>query len=92
MFSLTKHKIGVLAVLVSIFLIHTILVSNGYTGFFYERLRDIAVVVIALVLCTYYVNDVLHAEGGWPSLLIANFFILIAVIHALRLFFGGLLC
>ena len=90
---INKHKIGILVILLLVFLIHAVLVSNGYTFYAYERFRDISVATIALILCIYNIKYSLKESRNWVTyLIIANLFVLIFVIHILRLLFGGLQC
>jgi|TARA_Y100000310_G_scaffold338084_1_gene426809 hypothetical protein len=82
---------GVIALLV-IFLSHTILLTKGYTFYAYEVFRDMSIILIGLTLSGYYIFHFLKEKNSIPSLILANMFIMITVIHLLRLIFGGLLC
>ena len=88
---IAKYKIFFILIIIG--LRHTILISQGYTSIFYERLRDVVFSILTLFFIIYFVN--LHkriSQFDIIYLIIANLFVLIFVIHLLRLIFGGLPC
>lgn len=90
---ITKYKIVLMVILIIIVLSHTILISNGYTFYFYERLRDLFISIAAMILIIYNINCFKKKnKSAIIYLILANFFVLIFIIHLLRLFFGGLQC
>ena len=88
-----KHKILFIVILTIIVLVHTIFISHGYTFFFYERLRDVVFSIFAMLMIIY--NSIILLKKSQFEILyliIANLYVLIFVIHLLRLIFGGLPC
>jgi len=86
-----KYIFGI-SILFFIFLVHTILITKGYTIPAYEAFRNISIILMSLILSGYYTIHFLKEENSTPHLILANLFIMIAAIHVLRLIFGGLLC
>ena len=88
---IAKYKIFFILIIIG--LGHIILISQGYTSYFYERLRDVVFSILTLVFIIYFVN--LHKRINQFDiiyLIMANLFVSIFVIHLLRLIFGGLPC
>ena len=85
-----KLKASILAVIV-FFLIHTLLVVQGYTSYLYERFSDVIVITVFLGLFIYTIRN-LPKKNVVYHLVIANLFLMILVTHVLRLYYGGLLC
>lgn len=91
-----KNLIFILLFL-SVILIHTMLIANGYVSSVYERLRDLLISLMAFYMFYYYYRNAKKSEYFKSKyfkvyLLILNMYILIFIIHLLRMFFGGLKC
>jgi Na+-translocating ferredoxin:NAD+ oxidoreductase RnfE subunit len=93
-YSIAPHwRLPLLIVLIVFFGAHTYLVTNGYTTFFYERLRDIVIALLALAFIILHGRKFfVEAEGRMVHLIFANLFTLIFTLHLLRLIFGGIKC
>ena len=87
-----KNKIFFISIIILVVLIHTILISKGHTFFLYERLRDFFISLISSYLIVYSLKGLNEKKDSKKYLIMANFFVLIFVIHLLRLIFGGLKC
>jgi hypothetical protein len=82
-----------LVILILILVTHTLVISLGYTFGLYERLRDFLIIIICLVfLKLNFKNYLLEKKNSWIYLLLANLFLIILLIHMLKLIHGGLLC
>ncbi len=72
---------------------HTLIIASGSTTPEYERLRDIAIVILSGALASYSFNGYFSKEGNAHLFLaLGALYAGIGMLHLLRLFFGGLPC
>ena len=77
-----------LLVIAGVILVHTFLVNTGYTNIFYERFRDLILVVITGVISWYYAKKFIEVNQI-RYLLVANLMLIIAAVHLLKIIFNG---
>jgi hypothetical protein len=92
-----KYKLEVVSVLIVLFVyfyVHTLFMVQGYTSQSYELIRNIIQITLMLGLTAYALVFVFKekAKHFWWYLLLASIFFTIAVSHALKTFFGGIIC
>ena len=89
-----KNKKTILLVLVvliaAISIPHTIYLSNTGSRGGYKVFWDIGIILLGLGLLGYYAYLSTETADSQPQLVIVGLFTMIATIHILRLFFGGL--
>ncbi len=78
-------------VLIIVFSVHTFAYSNGLTNFFYERIRDLGIILLSSGFLVW--GMILFKKTKNNVLLITSLlFVMILTLHLLRLFFGGIPC
>ncbi len=82
-----------MALVLLLTVLHTLFISRGSTSYFYAGLRDVAITLISTGMCIHDLTWRKKDKGHAMSYLIrASLFVIVGVIHLLRLFWGGLLC
>ena len=72
---------------------HTYLMTQGYTAFAYERFRDIAICLAAILIGCFNLRHISKDRQNAKSYFImANLYLMIFTTHLLRLIYGGLIC
>jgi hypothetical protein len=93
---LTLNRILIFVGAISIFAIyaiHLFLIINGKPSFMPENLRDIVITTTGVLLSSSYIYlFIRNKKPEYLFLIFANMFLIISMIHFLRLLFGGLPC
>jgi len=93
---LTLNRILIFVGAISIFAIyaiHLFLIINGKPSFMPENFRDITITTAGILLSASYAYlFIRNKKPEYLFLIFTNMFLIIALIHFLRLLFGGLLC
>lgn len=89
-----ENKTKVVIIISVIVIAHTILITKGITNYYYERLRDLGVTTVGIAFGWYYsIKTIQTKNKNWIyTMFIAATMTAVAVIHLLRLIYGGLQC
>ena len=87
-----NYKYPLLLIMIVILIIHTIMITNGYTIIIYERLRDVVIAIFTLILAMKSMKYYSNSELKFLYLIIANVFFIICTSHILKIIFGSYKC
>ncbi len=87
-----NYKYPLLSAMIVILIIHTLMITNGYTIIIYERLRDVAIAIFTFVLVIISMKYHSNSELKFLYLIIANVFFIICTSHILKIILGSYKC